>query len=81
MAALPLKTLSMMQYSLTRPTGVASLMARIAQIITDRTFTKVPELVTMLEKRLRSLRKELKGLGDPRTTRLEQQVCPLPAVH
>ena len=55
-------------------TGVTSLAARLTQIITDRTSMGIPELVQIVEKKTGSVQKELKDLGNPRPTRVEQQL-------
>lgn len=54
--------------------GVGSLRARLAQIVKDRTSIRIPKLIARIEATIGSNEDQLHKLGDPRSTRLEQQL-------
>jgi hypothetical protein len=54
--------------------GIGSLKARVTQILKDKISTYIPTMIRATERALATSQKELQVLGDPRSTRLEQQL-------
>jgi GTPase SAR1 family protein len=54
--------------------GIGSLRARLIQILKDQISMHIPTLIIPIESHLGSVQKDLQALGDPRPTRIEQQL-------